>query len=134
MVFLYPHTIKDMLAQFVKFCVVGASGTVIDFGLTYLFKEKVHLNKYISNSIGFLSAATSNYILNRIWSFENHNPAIGEQYMLFMSISLLGLLINNGVIYLLTKKLHMNFYVAKVIATGVVTLWNFVMNYLFTFR
>ncbi|MDP4201873.1 MULTISPECIES: GtrA family protein [Paludibacter] len=123
-----------MLAQFVKFCVVGASGTVIDFGLTYLFKEKVHLNKYISNSIGFLSAATSNYILNRIWSFENHNPAIGEQYMLFMSISLLGLLINNGVIYLLTKKLHMNFYVAKVIATGVVTLWNFVMNYLFTFR
>jgi len=123
-----------MLAQFVKFCVVGASGTVIDFGLTYLFKEKVHLNKYISNSIGFLSAATSNYILNRIWSFENHNPAIGEQYMLFMSISLLGLLINNGVIYLLTKKLHMNFYVAKVIATGVVTLWNFVMNYLLTFR
>jgi putative flippase GtrA len=123
-----------MLAQFVKFCVVGASGTVIDFGLTYLFKEKVHLNKYISNSIGFISAATSNYILNRIWSFENHNPAIGEQYMLFMSISLLGLLINNGVIYLLTKKLHMNFYVAKVIATGVVTLWNFVMNYLFTFR
>lgn len=134
MVFLYPITIDLMLAQFVKFCVVGASGTVIDFGLTYLFKEKVHLNKYISNSIGFLSAATSNYILNRIWSFENHNPAIGEQYMLFMSISLLGLLINNGVIYLLTKKLHMNFYVAKVIATGVVTLWNFVMNYLFTFR
>ena len=134
MVFLYPISIKDMLEQFVKFCVVGLSGTIIDFGLTYIFKEKVRLNKYISNSIGFLSAATSNYILNRIWSFENHNPAIGEQYMLFMAISLLGLLINNGVIYLLTKKLHLNFYVAKVIATGVVTLWNFVMNYLFTFR
>jgi putative flippase GtrA len=123
-----------MLAQFIKFCVVGASGTIIDFGLTYIFKEKLRVNKYISNSIGFISAATSNYILNRIWSFENHNPAIGQQYMLFMAISLLGLGINNGVIFLLTKKFHLNFYLSKVVATGVVTLWNFVMNYLFTFR
>jgi len=123
-----------MLAQFVKFCVVGASGTIIDFGLTYLLKEKAHLNKYFSNSFGFLSAASSNYVLNRIWAFENHNPAVGEQYMLFMAISLLGLLINNSVIYLLTKKMHLNFYVAKVFATGVVMVWNFIMNYLFTFR
>jgi putative flippase GtrA len=133
-VFLYPLILNFMLAQFLKFCVVGASGTIIDFGLTYIFKEKLRANKYISNSIGFISAATSNYILNRVWSFENHNPAIGEQYMLFMAISLLGLGINNGVIFLSTKKFHPNFYVAKIVATGVVTLWNFAMNYLFTFR
>lgn len=123
-----------MIEQFVKFCVVGGSGAIIDFGLTYLFKEKVKVNKYVANSIGFVSAATSNYILNRIWSFQNHNPAIGEQYLLFMAISVVGLLINNGVIYLLTKVFHLNFYVAKVLATGVVTLWNFLMNYLFTFK
>jgi putative flippase GtrA len=123
-----------MLAQFVKFCVVGVSGTVIDFGLTYLLKEKAHLNKYFSNSFGFLSAASSNYFFNRIWAFQNHNPDVGEQYTLFMAISLLGLLINNGVIYLLTKKMHLNFYIAKVGATGVVMIWNFGMNYFFTFR
>ena len=134
MVFLYLLIFNLMLSQFIKFCVVGASGTIIDFSLTYIFKERVHVNKYISNSIGFISAATSNYVLNRIWSFENHNPAIGEQYTLFMGIALLGLGINNGIIFLLTKKFHFNFYLSKVVATGVVTLWNFAMNYLFTFR
>jgi putative flippase GtrA len=123
-----------MFLQFVKFCVVGFSGMVIDFGLTYLMKEKFRMNRYVSNSIGFLSAASSNYILNRIWSFQSHNPAIGEQYLLFMTISLIGLLINNGVIFLLTKIFRLNFYLSKVFATGVVTLWNFVMNLLFTFR
>lgn len=123
-----------MLIQFVKFCVVGFSGTIIDFGLTYLLKEKLQANKYIANSFGFVAAATSNYILNRIWSFHSKSPDIGEQYMLFMGIALLGLLINNGVIYLLTKIFHLNFYVAKVIATGVVTIWNFALNYWITFQ
>jgi putative flippase GtrA len=123
-----------MIAQFLRFCVVGVSGTVIDFGITYLLKEKARLNKYVANSTGFILAATSNYVLNRIWAFRNHNPAIGEQYVLFMAISVLGLLINNGVIYLLTKKMHANFYVAKVAATGVVMIWNFLMNFFFTFR
>jgi len=123
-----------MIAQFIKFCFVGASGAIIDFGLTYLLKEKAHWNKYIANSTGFITAATSNYILNRIWAFENHNPAIGRQYVMFMIISAGGLLLNNGTIYLLTKKINMPFYVSKVLATGMVMLWNFGMNYLFTFR
>ncbi|MBB3187920.1 GtrA family protein [Microbacter margulisiae] len=123
-----------MLIQFVRFCVVGASGTIIDFGLTYLLKEKLRLNPYVANSTGFATAASSNYLLNRIWAFHNHNPQIGEQYALFMLIAVIGLLINNATIYFLVKKWHMNFYVSKVVATIVVTLWNFGMNYLFTFR
>jgi putative flippase GtrA len=123
-----------MLIQFIRFSVVGTSGTAIDFGLTYLLKEKLHLNPYLANSTGFITAATSNYIFNRIWAFRNHNPQIGEQYALFMTISAIGLLINNATIYLLVKKWHLNFYISKVGATIVVMIWNFAMNYLFTFR
>jgi putative flippase GtrA len=123
-----------MIEQFIRFCVVGVSGTIIDFGTTFLLKEKAHINKYIANSTGFTLAATSNYILNRVWSFENHNPAIGKQYLLFMVISVMGLLINNLMIFLLTKKWNANFYLSKVAATGLVMIWNFLMNFFFTFR
>ena len=44
-----------MLIKFIKFLIVGVSGLIIDFGLTYLCKEKIKLNKYLSNSIGFFS-------------------------------------------------------------------------------
>ena len=49
-----------MFSQFIKFCVVGFTGMVVDFGITFLCKEKLRLNKYISNSLGFVTAASSN--------------------------------------------------------------------------
>jgi len=51
-----------------------------------------------------------------------------------MVISVAGLAINNLVIFLVHGKMKKNFYVAKFVAVGVVTIWNFTMNYLFTFR
>ena len=65
-----------MIEQFIKFCVVGGSGVFVDFGITYLCKEWLRLNKYVANSLGFLCASTSIYIFNRLWTFHNENPDI----------------------------------------------------------
>jgi putative flippase GtrA len=124
---------KVLLIKFIRFCLVGFSGMVIDFGITWLLKEKVRINKYIANSTGFTLAATSNYFLNRIWTFHSENKQIFTEYSLFIVISLAGLAINNFVIFLLNDKLKLNFYLSKLIAVGVVTCWNFIMNYLITF-
>jgi putative flippase GtrA len=122
-----------LLGRLIKFCVVGFSGMLVDFFFTWLCKEKLKWNKYISNSIGFVLAATNNYIWNRIWTFQSQGTEIVREYSSFLIISLVGLGINNAVIYLLHDRLKLNFYLAKILAIGVVTLWNFWMNYLFTF-
>ena len=105
-----------MLIQFIKFCVVGASGMAVDFGITFLGK-----------------AASTNYVLNRLWTFHSRDPQVAQQYMQFIGISAIGLLINNLIIYLLNDRARVGFYLSKLIAIGVVTLWNFFMNYFFTF-
>jgi putative flippase GtrA len=122
------------LLKFLKFCVVGFSGMVIDFSTTWLLKEKAKVNKYIANSIGFILAATSNYIWNRIWTFQSENSRIAVEYFSFILISVAGLGINNLVIYLLNDRLKINFYLSKLLAIGVVTVWNFLMNFIITFR
>ena len=48
-----------MIEQFFKFCVVGGSGVFVDFGVTYLCKEWLKLNKYVANSLGFLGSWAS---------------------------------------------------------------------------
>lgn len=125
---------QTLIERFLKFCVVGSSGVVVDFGITYLAKELLKLNKYVANSLGFVCAATSNYILNRMWTFASNDPDIVMQYIRFFGFSLVGLAINNFVIYLLHGRAKWNFYFVKLIATGVVTFWNFCMNYIFTFQ
>ena len=124
---------KLLISRFIKFGVVGCSGMIIDFGTTYLCKEKLRLNKYLSNCIGFILAATSNYFLNRIWTFESHKEEIAVQYMQFMVVSTIGLGINSLVLYLLADKLKWNFYFSKLIAIATTTIWNFFANMLFTF-
>ena len=122
-----------MFLQFIKFCVVGGTGVVVDFGITFLFKEKLKLNKYIANSLGFMAAASTNYLLNRWWTFRSHDPEVAQQYVQFVGISAIGLILNNIIIYLLNDKARLNFYLSKLIAIGLVTLWNLFMNYYFTF-
>jgi len=106
---------------------------IIDFGTTWLLKEKARVNKYIANSTGFILAATSNYIWNRFWTFHSENTHVATEYLSFILISIAGLGLNNLILYFFTDKLKFNFYLSKLIAIGFVTVWNFVLNYLITF-
>ena len=119
--------------KFLKFGIVGFSGLFVDFGFTYLFKEIFKVQKYLANAIGFLIAASSNYLLNRIWTFKSTNPEIAVEYGEFILISLIGLGINTFILWFVINRFKINFYIAKAFAIAVVTIWNFLANALITF-
>ncbi|MFT4737093.1 MAG: putative flippase GtrA [Cyclobacteriaceae bacterium] len=123
---------QELILKFLKFGVVGFSGLAIDFGVTYLCKEKLKLNQYLSNSAGFVLAVISNYYFNRTWTFENTDPSIAEQFTLFLFISLVGLGLSNLIIFILIRY-KVRFYPAKLIAIVLVVIWNFTMNYYYAF-
>ena len=124
---------RTFLWKFVKFGIVGFSGLFVDFGVTYLCKEIFRIQKYIANSIGFTAAASTNYILNRVWTFQSKDPNIAMEYTEFIIISLIGLGINNFILWLIVSRSKINFYIAKLFAIAVVTVWNFLANYFITF-
>jgi len=120
-----------MLVKFLKYGIVGFSGMVIDFSITFLLKEKLKIHRYVASSAGFTLAATSNWFLNRLWTFESSNPKIFAEYSSFILISVTGLGINNLFLWLFEKR--MKFYPAKLCAIAVTTVWNFMANYYLTF-
>jgi putative flippase GtrA len=132
-----------MIGVFIRFCIVGLSGLFVDFGITWYLKEKLSLNRFLANSLGFIFAASTNYILNRVWTFESQNSKILSEYSLFILISMGGLVINTFILWLLLTKVSVGFsskrgetiyfYLCKLIAIGVVTVWNFLMNFFITF-
>ena len=126
--------LTNLFWKFLKFGVVGFTGMIIDFGITFILKEKVKIHKYIANAIGFSVAATTNYFLNRAWTFHSKNPHIANEYGHFILVSLVGLGINSLILWLLVSKFKWNFYFSKLIAIGVTTIWNFGGNLIFTFR
>jgi len=124
---------QTFLVKFLKFGIVGFSGVFVDFGFTYICKEWLKIQKYIANSCGFVVAASSNYFLNRVWTFKSNNPDVATEYTEFLIISLVGLGIANLIVFLIHGKLKYNFYLSKLFAIGMVTIWNFFANYYITF-
>ena len=122
-----------LITKFLKFCAVGFSGLIIDFIITWISKEKLKINKYVSNSLGFIIAVSSNYYLNRIWTFDSNSTQIFEEYTSFLIISIIGLITNNIFLYLFHEKLSKQFYTSKFIAILLTSFWNFFANYYFTF-
>ncbi len=131
--------LRTLITKFLKFGVVGASGMVVHFAVLYLLREVVGLNSFVANTIGFVTAATTNYVLNRIWTFRSKEKQVGVEYLKFILVSVIGLGINNGTLWLMSHLLpawtaDWRFYILWVVAVGVTTLWNFFGNMLFTFR
>lgn len=125
---------QELITKFLMFSIVGASGVVVDFAVTWLFKEKVKIHKYVANSFGFITATVSNYLLNRYWTFYTQEAeAKFNEFSKFFFIALIGLAINNAILYFFHEKLKWNFYLSKLMAIGIVSIWNFSFNYLYTF-
>ncbi|MGC8865318.1 MAG: GtrA family protein [Bacteroidales bacterium] len=127
--------LKEMLLRkFLRFAAVGFSGLIVDYGVTAFFKEIIRIPKFLANALGFTLAATSNYYLNRLWTFQSQNPEILVEFSHFLLISIIGLAINTLILWIIIKKWDFNFYLSKAFAIAVVTLWNFSANAAFTFH
>lgn len=133
--------LKPLIFKFIKFGVVGASGFVIHGGLLYLLRDVVGINQFVANIIGFVAAASSNYFLNRWWTFKSQEKQVAVEYLKFFLVSVIGLGINTGTLWLLTHLVpswtgegDWRFYILWIVAVGVTTLWNFFGNMLFTFK
>ena len=135
---------RSDINRIIKFGIVGCSGTLVDFGITFVCKELLGIFPLISNALGFTIAATTNYILNRVWTWHSKEKQVGVEYAKFFAVSLLGLGLNTLIIYLLTQKMSWAFlpnswqvyafWIAKVIATGGVMVGYVLANNFFTFK
>ena len=123
-----------LILKFIKFLTVGLSGMIIDFGITYICKEKLVVNKYISNSLGFSIAAISNFFLNRYFTYQSNSSEIATEFYWFMGISIISLFIYNGIVWIGINRLNFKFYSSKMLAIFFITFWNFFAHLLITFH
>ena len=149
--------------QFVKFCIVGATSTVIDFSLLNLLYYYVGLPLAVAATCSFLFAVTNGFYWNRRWTFRAGDGDARKQYPKFLATNVVGWLLNITIMTLaLVIASHLGLTTlkrptdeivslivtgqgkdafsplavnaAKACATVCVTAWNFTAAKLWTFR
>jgi len=118
--------------QLAKFCAVGAVGYVINLGV-YTALLHAGLHYLIAATGSFLVAVSSNYLLNRWWTFRDHRAGVAAQGMRFFAVSLASLGANLLVLHILVT-LGLGKLVAQAVAIVLVTPLNFIGNKLWSFR
>ena len=118
-----------------KYYTVGASGVLVNLGLLFYLTEYFGLWYFLSYTLGISASITSNFILNKFWTFGD---SIDPQrtiimYVKFVSVSLLGMAIQLGSVYLLVESYAVYYMLAAIISIGIAGAINFVINRRWTF-
>jgi dolichol-phosphate mannosyltransferase len=130
------------VSSFFRFCVVGASGVVIDMSILYLLSDPSTLHWGLTRSkfLAAEAALLNNFIWNDIWTFgdiSSEQKTMGQRvkrFLKFNAICSLGIFFNIVILNIEFNLFHMNRYVANLVAIGLVTLWNYKSNKEFSWR
>jgi dolichyl-phosphate beta-glucosyltransferase len=120
--------------QFLKYCLVGISGTLIDLASLYVFVEYLNIPVIPASVLSFLLAVINNFIWNKAWTFRSKSKNYRKLFIKFLIVSTVGLLLTVSFMYLFVELLAIWYMLAKIITSGVVLSWNFLGNKLWTFK
>ena len=133
---------KKSYRQFVKFAIVGGSCALVDWGVFYAIKAlfinwlpvDLQVIKQLAKALSFIISASLNYIFNRKWTFRSTDKKIAAQVVKFFVVAAIGLGLNSLIFYIITGLLVWRDIYGLLIATALVTLWNFFINRIWTFK
>jgi len=88
--------------QFVKFGIVGASSSIVNFGLSNLFHYKFNLPLVPALTIAFFLSVLNGFFWNRRWTFrEARNKPAHTQSLQFLLVNIVGWLLNTSIVVLI---------------------------------
>lgn len=123
---------RQLVAQFMKFGVVGAVAFVIDYGLLALLTEAFGLNYLVSATVSFIASVVFNYAASMRYVFT-HKEGMSRrrEFVIFVILSVVGLGINNACMWAGVELFGIHYLLTKIAATAIVMVWNFVTRKIF---
>ncbi len=117
---------QKLLAQIMKFGVVGVIATVIDFGIMNLLHYGLGLNILIANTSGFIISLIFNYLASMKYVFDHREGMSRKrEFTIFTILSVIGLGLNDLYMFVGVTFLSIGYQAMKAIATFLVTWYNY---------
>ena len=122
---------SKIFKQLFRFGIVGFTAFLIDAGLLYVLTDFLHIHYLISSVISFIVSLIYNYILSIFWVFDVKKKQTYKEDLLFTILSVIGLGINQLVMYVGVDFLNIYYMLCKIMATIIVMIYNFITRKIF---
>lgn len=116
-----------LLKQVIRFGIVGFLCFFIDYGCLLVLTEFVRIDYLVSSGISFTVSVVINYLLSMRYVFKaKQNDNKFKEFVLFVIMSIVGLGINQLVMWFTVEKLGIMYQISKIGATAIVMVYNFI--------
>ena len=117
---------KTLFLQLMRYSVVGGISFVVDYGSLWFLTELGGLHYLVSAAIAFVLGLTCNYLISTAWVFgESKVASRWLEFVVFAIIGIVGLGLNELIIYLCTDICKLHYMLSKAVSTALVFFWNF---------
>ena len=122
---------KKLVIQLIKFGIVGAVATVIDFGVLMLLKEFLLIDVLVASAVAFSVSVIVNYVLSMLFVFKGSENNKVKEFIIFVALSIGGLILNQLIMWLGTQMLSAHYLWVKVFACIFIPAYNFITRKIF---
>jgi len=122
---------KKLFKQLIKFGIIGGFAFLIDYSLLYTLTEFLGIYYLYSSIISFTISLIFNYIASIKWVFDVSKKQTLKDFSIFVLLSLIGLGINQLIMYIMVEKARIWYMFSKIVATIIVMVWNFITRKIF---
>ena len=116
----------NALIQLIRYLITGVSSAALEFSILYVLTNYAHMWHIFSNSISVFVSFWFNFLLTKFWTFKSRNNFY-RQLGMYTILFFINIGISNAVMYLFTDVLSFHYMLSKVVASGVIVCWNFVV-------
>lgn len=123
---------KKLIKQLFRFGIVGGIAFLIDYSILFICTEYLGIYYLISSFISFTVSTVFNYIASVRWVFDvDQKKSQRRNFVLFIVFSVIGLGINQCIMWFGVEKLDFYYMLVKIGATAIVMVFNFVTRKMF---
>ena len=125
----------DSISKFIRYFIVGGIAALTNMAIFFIFAKILRFNYLAVGALAFIVATFVNYTLSVKYVFKS-GIRFSKQKELFWVyvVSIIGLIENEVILYLLASILHIEIMISQVIAVGAVFFWNYIARNSFVFR
>jgi len=124
--------VKKLIKQLFRFGIVGGIAFLIDYSILFICTEYLGIYYLISSFISFTVSTVFNYIASVRWVFDvDQKKSQRRNFVLFIVFSVIGLGINQCIMWFGVEKLDLYYMLVKIGATAIVMVFNFVTRKMF---
>jgi putative flippase GtrA len=126
--------IKKSFVQLFLYLIVGGLATLVEWGAFYELNQRLTVHYMAATALAFALSTFANWGFGRLILFRVSNQNTWFELVKIYAVSIIGLLFNIGIMYVEVDKLMMDEMLSKMIATGIVFIWNFLIRKLVIYK